>query len=431
MYRVGPHRATMPLLSAIPLIVLCALSACCAVYYAVVWWRVARSQRSVPTLLDGLELARRGGLTLTDASVCVVIPAHNERDVIGVAAKSLCRVLGLGERVRVVFVLDRCTDDTEAVLRDTIERFAPEGKSGAFEVILNDRCPEGWAGKTHAVWRGVTDSRGAQGAQLLCFADADTVFEPGTIRAAAALMEHRGLHMVSLLSTLIVQDWYERTAQPAAGIELVRQFPLDLVNRPESKRAFANGQFMLFRRDAYDALGGHERVKSELLEDLAFARRIKWHHKDLRLGVFMAAGVFRCRMYRAWPAFRRGWKRIYTEAARRNSKRLSLNALRLAAIGGVLPFCAAAATVAGPVVMKIGDIPLGASMLATGAAGAYAFSGGIGRAMRAQGLAAWHLLLYPVGAAMTAFILREAANDLRRGRGTRWAGMEYSREARR
>ena len=409
------------------LLLLAGLAFGCAVYYAAVWWRIVRVLRTIPTLRDGL---RGGGRVEWEAPVCVIVPAHNERDVIATLARSLCRLEPGGAGVRCVFVLDRCTDDTERVLRETIEREAGDGERQRFEIIVNESCPEGWAGKTHALWRGVRDSEGAKGAGLLCFADADTEFDPRCVAAAVSLMRERGLDLLSVLSTLEIGCWFERVVQPAAGFELIRQFPLDLVNRHDSGRAFANGQFMLFKRESYEKLGGHAHVKGELLEDLALARRMMWHHKDMRLGVFAADGLLRCRMYRSWEAFRRGWKRIYTEAVRRKPGRLRECAWRLRLVGTVMPLASAAAVVAGPIVMKFGDMPLGWGLLACGGAGVYAFAGAIARSLRVQCAPAWLLGLYPAGAWMTASILGEAARDLRSGAGTRWGGKVYEREVR-
>ncbi len=463
----------MPLLAAIPLILLAALAGVCAAYYGVMWWRIAHVARTLPTLRDGLSPTHPSDTPEAasappspnpePASVAVIVPAHNERDVIERLAVSLCRLNHA--RFHAVFVLDRCTDDTEAVLRAALDAHAPgPERRQRFEIIVNTHCPEGWTGKNHAAHRGVTDSHAARTADFLCFIDADTAFEPDGLTAALGLMQRNNLDLLSLLSTLDIKAWYERLVQPAAGIELVRQFPLDLVNRPDSNRAFANGQFLLFRRAAYETVGGadqradqradqggnrgadqgaahgaptpptpatgHARVRHELLEDLAFARKIKWSHKHLRLGVVLADGLFRCRMYRSWPAFQRGWKRIYTEAARRRPARLRTNAWRLRLFAGTLPFLAAAAVVAGPIVMKLGDTPLGAALLITGGCGVYAYSGAIARALRAQHAPAWLLLLYPVGAWLTAAIMSDAARDLLHGEHTQWAGKSYARTVR-
>ena len=279
--------------------------------WGLIGYRVQRTMRILPTLRFGQTLAAADPPT---GRVCVVVPAYNEARVIGGLVASLRAETY--RQVRYVLALDRCTDDTAALARAAI------AGDERFEIVEIDACPSDWAGKVHAVHAGVTRSRGAADADFLLFADADTLFSPGCIASALALMRERKLDLLSLLSTLTHDTWFERVVQTAAALELMRHFPLTRVNGVDGRRrAFANGQFMLFRRDTYDAIGGHEAVKDALLEDLALARRVD--DGTRRLGVFMADGLFHCRMYADWPQFRRGWKRIYTEAASRRAKRLS------------------------------------------------------------------------------------------------------------
>jgi cellulose synthase/poly-beta-1,6-N-acetylglucosamine synthase-like glycosyltransferase len=181
-----------------------------------------------------------------------VVPAHNESRVIAACVRSLRTETY--PQLRVVFALDRCTDDTAALVRAGI------AGDGRFEIVEIDACPDDWAGKVHAAHTGVTRSRGAQGADYLLFADADTVFEPGCIAASLALMRQRKLDLLSLLSTLTHDMWFERVVQTAAAFELMRQYPPIRANGLKKRRAFANGQFMLFTRDTYDAVGGHAAV---------------------------------------------------------------------------------------------------------------------------------------------------------------------------
>jgi chlorobactene glucosyltransferase len=57
----------------------------------------------------------------------------------------------------------------------------------------------------------------------------------------------------------------------------------------------ANGQFMLFQRYAYNAIGGHVAVADRLVEDMELARAVKL--KGLRvMTVLGGEGIF-CRMY--------------------------------------------------------------------------------------------------------------------------------------
>ena len=381
----------------------------------VVWGLVLtvleRSVRAVPTLRQGLTLAEANPPT---GRVCVVVPAHNEARVIAGLIRSLA-----GEtypQLSIVLALDRCTDDTAALARAEIAGDA------RFEIVEIDACPSDWAGKVHAVHSGVTRSRGATDADYLLFADADTVFAPGCIASSLALMRQRGLDFLSLLSTLTHTTWFERVVQTAAAFELMRQYPLLLANAVTGRRAFANGQYMLFTREAYAAIGGHAAVKDALLEDLALARSIEAAKRNA--GVFLAAGLLRCRMYADWPQFRRGWKRIYTEAANRNARRLAVAAWRIRALGTFLPVWTFGCALFGALVAGR-DARMGWPLLALSLVAFMVWLVALLRVATVAHAPLWTAPLHIVGAWLTAGLLSEAARDLRSRTPTRWGGRDY------
>ena len=381
----------------------------------VVWGLVLtvleRSVRAVPTLRLGQALAEADPPT---GRVCVVIPAYNEARVIAGLIRSLA-----GEtypQLSIVLALDRCTDDTAALARAEIAGDA------RFEIVEIDACPSDWAGKVHAVHSGVTRSRGATDADYLLFADADTVFAPGCIASSLALMRQRRLDFLSLLSTLTHTTWFERVVQTAAAFELMRQYPLLLANAVTGRRAFANGQYMLFTREAYAAIGGHAAVKDALLEDLALARSIEAAKRNA--GVFLAAGLLRCRMYADWPQFRRGWKRIYTEAANRNARRLAVAAWRIRALGTFLPVWTFGCALFGALVAGR-DARMGWPLLALSLVAFMVWLVALLRVATVAHAPLWTAPLHIVGAWLTAGLLSEAAQDLRSRTPTRWGGRDY------
>ncbi len=381
------------------------------VLWGYVWYRVEQSSREIPTLRAGQALAEAQPPT---GRVCVVVPAWNEARSIAALIRSL-RAETYPD-LRVVLALDRCTDASPQLAQAEI------AGDDRFEIVAIDACPEQWAGKVHAVHAGVTRSRGAADAEFLLFADADTTFSPGCIAAALALMRERRLDLLSLLSTLTYDAWFERVAQMAASFELMRQYPLQLANAQDHRRAFANGQFMLFRKGAYDAIGGHEAVKGALLEDLALARLIEATRR--RAGVFIAAGLFRCRMYATWAEFRRGWKRIFTEAANRKPRRLSQLAWRIRVLGTIVPawtLVACAAVV--PVMAR--DAGLGWRLAGFCLPALVIWLGALLRIAALARAPAWTAPLHIVGAWITAGLYDEAAADLRRSKPTSWGGREY------
>jgi cellulose synthase/poly-beta-1,6-N-acetylglucosamine synthase-like glycosyltransferase len=406
----------MPISLAILWAVLSLCSALLLVYWGVGLGRIIRTHRHIPTARAGVALAAEHPPM---QAVCIVIPAHNEEAAIGGLLESL--KAQNYPNLRVILCLDRCTDGTAAVVRKTV------GDDGRFRAIEIRTCPDGWAGKVNAAWTGAHCPE-ARSAEFLLFADADTWFHPDCVAATVALLEHRKLDLLSLLSTLTADRWFEKLVQPAAGLELIRQYPIERANRATRRRAFANGQFMLFRRAAYDAVGGHEAVRDELLEDIALARRIA--ETERPAGLLLADGMLRCRMYESWDAFRRGWKRIYVEAAKCKVRRLRQAAMAAGAMGAVLPLLAFANLWLSAGLMD-GEHQLAAvagvciSLLGLGAWGA-----SVGATYRIARVPLIWIPGFILGSLLAAGILREAARDLRSGTPVSWGGRTYVRSPR-
>jgi GT2 family glycosyltransferase len=386
-------------------------------YWGIAIFRFSKTARSVPKATAGLGL----GLPERPPSVCVIVPAHDEERSIGTLIDSLRRQDY--PNLRVVLCLDRCTDGT---LRVACERI---GDDARFEVLEIAECPPEWAGKVNAIWRGVR-SPTADASELLIFADADTEFAPGCVRATVALLVERKLDLLSLLSTLTHDRWFEKLAQPAAGMEMVRQYPIDRANRRpgERRRPFANGQFMLVRREPYERVGGHEAVKDELLEDIALARHMG--EADLATGLMLADGLLRCRMYDSWEQFRGGWKRIYTECAKLKVSRLRRSALVARTVGSILPLLAL-------VNLSIGLALIGTDYgphwwpnrwIATAALSVWLFM--MLLVYRAGRTPLWAAPGAVIGSWLTANILKEAARELEDGVPVKWGGREYVRKPR-
>lgn len=380
------------------------------VYWSIALVRIWRTASTLPTARDGLALA--AGRTVWP-SVAVVIPAHNESKVIAELVASL-RAVDYPS-LTVTLALDRCTDGTAAAARGAIAGDA------RFTIVEIASCEPGWSGKVHAAHVGVHES-GAMNADLLLFADADTLFDPGCLKACVALLDARRLDMLSLLSTMRHERWYETLVQPVAGLELVKQYPLLLANETGEggggRRAFANGQFMLFRRDCYARFGGHHEVRRELLEDLRFAQILEYY--GMACGVLLADGMLVCRMYDSWAQFTKGWKRIYTEAAHRNPGRLTRLGWRVRGSLTGLPVGAACGVVAG----GVGGVPIAAAVAGLGLMLMLAAMVVVQRLGRGPW---WAALATPIGGWLIGGLLIGAGRDLSRGRGVEWAGMTYDR----
>jgi chlorobactene glucosyltransferase len=370
--------------------------------------RVRSCVRASISMKAGVGLpAPAGGWPL----VSVVIPAHNEEDVIERCATSLLaqRYPGL----EVIFALDRCTDRTEALLRAVV------GDDPRFKIVTIDSCPDDWAGKCHAAATGVRHAKG----DYYVFTDADTEFNEDLIRSSVGLALEHGAALLSVLSSLSTTRWDEWCVQPVATMNLIRMHPLDQVNRVDRPRAFANGQFMLFSREMYQRIGGHERVHEDLLEDIAFARAVKVDGG--RSILVNADNMLNVSMYDSFHALREGWKRIFIEVARRRPRRLVIWGIRSMTAGVILPGIQLATLVIGLILGIQGDVVLmvlalllagigfmlqGITLIWVYALGQAPISGALG---------------FPIGSAVVGWIMFEGARDLSSGRPIRWGGREY------
>ena len=111
--------------------------------------------------------------------------------------------------------------------------------------------------------------------------------------------------MASALGRLTVSSFWERVVQTRMGAVIAGGNPLKEVNDPEHERALANGQCLLFRRDAYDRLGGHEAIRGSVLDDVDFAKRAK--AEKVRYRLYFGPAVFSCRMYTSLGEIWNGW----------------------------------------------------------------------------------------------------------------------------
>ena len=229
--------------------------------------------------------------------VSAVVPARNEQDVIAPCVESIAAQPGVGE---ILVVNDQSTDGTPERLRELAARI-PQ-----LQILEAGPLPAGWIGKNHAVAAGAARARG----KWLLFVDADAVLEPTAVRTALEAAERQGAALVSYSPQQITETWWEKALIPLVYVRLARRYPFEAVNDPASSAAAANGQFLLVRRDAYDAAGGHEAGAGEMVEDVDLARRVKQTGRRLRFSP--GNGVVRVRMYRRFPAMWEGWtKNLY------------------------------------------------------------------------------------------------------------------------
>lgn len=228
----------------------------------------------------------------------VVVPARNEEAHIGPCLQSL-----LGQdypNLEIVVVDDRSEDRTARI----VEAMAQSDTRIRLRKLTE--LPPGWAGKTHALYKGIAESHG----DYLCLTDADgRMTNPRTLSITMEHARTETADLLSLLPKMVFGGFWEHFLQPICAGVLVVWFRPERVNDPAKKTAFANGQFLLLKRDAYEALGTYEAFKDSIIEDMDLARRIK--STGRRLVVVPSRGLMAVRMYTSRRELTRGWVRIF------------------------------------------------------------------------------------------------------------------------
>ena len=224
-------------------------------------------------------------------TLSVIIPARNEEACLGDCLHSLVAQSGIA--FEIIVVDDHSTDRT----REIAQSFPKE----QVRVIEAGPLPTGWTGKNHAV---ATGARSAHGEWLL-FTDADTVHLAESLARAVAEVQEHNAELLSYSPEQIAVTFWEMATLPVVFAELARQYPPSIVSDPGSAVAAANGQFILIRRETYEAVGGHAAIAGEILEDVALARVVK--RSGRKICFRYAPDAVRTRMYRNYPQLRDGW----------------------------------------------------------------------------------------------------------------------------
>ena len=195
---------------------------------------------------------------------------------------------------------DRSTDGTAAL----VERFAADPR---VRLIRGEELPEGWYGKPWACLQGYRESKG----QLLLFTDADTRHQPELLTRAVGALLRENAALVTVSPTQQCVTFWERVIMPQVWFLLALRYSPARVNRATKPRdVIANGQFILTRREAYEAAGTHAAVRHEVAEDLALAQT--YLQRGLKLHFAFAERLMETRMYHGLAHLIEGWsKNIY------------------------------------------------------------------------------------------------------------------------
>ncbi len=334
--------------------------------------------------------------------VSIIVPARNEERQIETCVRSLLRQRY--PRFDIIVVDDRSQDETPQI----VERIARE--DARLRLMRGEQLPPNWVGKPWALAQGARAARG----RWLLFTDADTEHEPDALASTIAYARKHELGALSILTKQTLISPAERLVLP--GILWTIAFatgPLADVNTMRRENALFNGQYLLARRDAYDAIGGHVAVRGEIAEDLELARRFKADGR-FTTALVNANELVRTRMYRSFGEIWEGFVKNFALGARDRPLMAALGILFFACISPLTPLAIAVSLLvhAWAVVVAL----LTASVLAIFAASP---------AMRRAGLSALSPWTLPIGIAVMVGIFLTSIVRHAHG-GVTWRGRRYA-----
>lgn len=342
--------------------------------------------------------------------ISICIPARNEENNI-----QRCVEAALSQdypNLEVLVVDDRSTDRTAEILAPFNERII---------LIHGSDLPEGWAGKPHALHQASAAARGT----WLCFVDADTTLAPNAISACYAKATQTGADLFTVMTRQILGSFWECVVMPLVMTALSVGFSPRKVNDPSRRDAVANGQFILIKRAVYDSVGGHKKIRSQIVEDKALSEQVKWNGH--RLLVADGMRMVSTRMYTSLESMWEGWtKNIYLGLRDHPSMML------LGAFGALLALLAAIFLPIWPLI-GLWQYFQGNQMqgLAISLQAVLVFGYLLWMRIRvahAMGIPTWYAWTTPLGAGVFAAMMLASAAKVISGRGVTWKGRRYRPE---
>jgi len=235
--------------------------------------------------------------------VSVLIPARDEEKNIENCLESLRKQDY--PNFEVIVLDDNSTDETA----DVVDRIATVDKR--IRLVEGEPLPEGWAGKPFACHQLAKMAKGS----WFLFVDADTTHAPHMLRSLLALALRLRPSLLSGFPRQLANSLPQKIAIPVLYFVILSWFPIWWLQRSKKPRpSLAIGQLLLFPAEEYWRIGGHEAVKSRILEDVWLGVEVN-RHGGRQIAVDLSP-VVSCHMYQSVGAMWEGFiKWIYSVAS--------------------------------------------------------------------------------------------------------------------
>jgi cellulose synthase/poly-beta-1,6-N-acetylglucosamine synthase-like glycosyltransferase len=195
--------------------------------------------------------------------VSIILPARNEEKFIG---KCLESFVNQDYTNYEIMAIDDSSDDKTW---EIIEKYAK--KSDKVVPIKAATKPDGWMGKNWACMEGFKRASG----DLLLFTDADTTYSKKVLSLAVAHLLSEKLDVLTVIPRLLCLDNITKITLPMLSTFLHSRYSALNVNNPKKGIGYFFGSFYIIKKEIYEKIGTHEKVKHEIIEDGALGKITK------------------------------------------------------------------------------------------------------------------------------------------------------------
>jgi glycosyltransferase involved in cell wall biosynthesis len=195
--------------------------------------------------------------------VAVIIAVRNEEEDLEKALQSVCNINY--QNYRVIVINDRSSDRTAEILQDF------EVNYPHLNVVTINILPDKWLGKNYALYQGYLNST----EEWLLFTDADIVFHPDAISKALGYAVRNQFDHITILPEVVSRSTLLNSVFATFCIMLMIHMKPWAVKNPKSKASAGIGAFNLIKRDAYEKMGTHAKIKLRPDDDLQLGLKLK------------------------------------------------------------------------------------------------------------------------------------------------------------
>ncbi|MCY4321267.1 MAG: glycosyltransferase family 2 protein [Bdellovibrionaceae bacterium] len=166
------------------------------------------------------------------------------------------------KNMEVIMINDRSKDKTALIMEEFSKKYSH------FKKIDIKELPKSWLGKTHALYLGAKQAQG----EYFLFTDADVWFDPKAIEKALSFLIEKNLDHLTLTPDL------KSKSALLSSLKLFFVVVFFLYSRPskikDNKSYMGVGAFNLIKKSVYQKIGGHKKLRLEVIDDVGLGRLV-------------------------------------------------------------------------------------------------------------------------------------------------------------